>query len=376
MHAEAARLDPMLTACAGIDGLPSGKTLGGFLKEHTPDHLAALDRLNVRLNDEQWRAWRRDRKKQARRRVGLDYDSSTFAVYGKQEEADRGRSFRKKDNPGFQPRFGFLAGLGVMINQELRPQSVNLNRDFLTFHDETVRKLPRGAKLAFVRGDGGIYSFDNVSAFEECKLTYAISATRTAPLRARLLEIREGDWEEGTDAEGRPYSIARIRYCPQTWDGRLRTHIVSRRLRETNGQRSLFAGGEYKYFAYVTNYRGTAYDQFQFCTERCSLESFVKEAKLGAHYDRLPCAEATANRAYLAYVQMAYNLAIYFKLRRAPRTVNRWTLGTLRARLLRVCGNLRRRGKGWVLSLPRWWPYQTVYRKIMKTCFCAAHAPP
>jgi len=372
MHVESARLDPMLTACAGIEGLPSGKTLGAFLKEHTPAHVEALDRLNVRLNAEQWAAWREDRGVTGEMGVGIDYDSSTFTVYGKQEGADRGRCFRKKDKPGFQPRFGFQAGLGIILHHELCPQSHNLNRDFLAFHEETVRKLPRGARLDFVRGDTGIYSFGNIRAFELRTLTYGISAPMTPHFSEALRALRKEDWEEGVDPEGRPYSIARIRYCPATWDGRMRTYIVSRRLRDTNGQRSLFEGGEYKYFGYVTNRKGKLLDQFRFCTERCSLESFIKEAKLGLHYDRLPCGRLTANRAYLEYVRMAYNLGIYFKLRRAPRTVNRWTLNTLRSRLLVVCGNLRRRAKRWVLSLPRWWPYQTVFRQIARTCLPAA----
>ena len=378
MHVETVRLDPMLTACAGLEGLPSGKTLGVFLKEHTAEHGAALDRLNVRLNDEQWRKFRRARRgsAEARRRVGLDYDSSTFAVYGKQEEADRGRCFRKKDKPGFQPRFAFLAGLGAMVNQELRPQSWNLNRDFEEFHRESVRKLPKGAKLAFVRGDTGIYSFENVRRFEREGLIYGLSAAVTPPLRERIGAIPEADWEEGTDEAGRVYSIARIRYCPVTWDGCARTYVVSRRLREPRGQAYLIEGMRHEYWAYVTNVKGSVYEQFRFCTERCSLEGFVKEAKLGLHYDRLPCAEATANRAYLAYVQMAYNLGIYFKLHAAPRPVNRWTLDTVRARLWAVCGNLRRRAGRWVLSLARWWPYQTVFRRMAELGLAGACGPP
>jgi hypothetical protein len=282
---------------------------------------------------------------------------------------------RKKDKPGFQPRFGFLAGLGVMIHQELRPESYHLNREFLAFHAETVRRLPRGAKLAFVRGDSGIYSLENVQHFERQGLTYGLSAAVTPHLRAQITEIEEDAWDEGKDEYGRPYSIARIRYRPQTWD-RDRTYLISRRLQDRSRQGYLLEEARYKYFAYVTNYRGTPADQFRFCTERCSLESFVKEAKLGVHYDRLPCAEATANRAYLAYVQMAYNLGIYFKALTAPRVVNRWTLDTMRARLLRVCGNLRRRAGKWLLSLPRWWPYQSVFRHVARGCWGWALAPP
>jgi len=371
MHVETLRLDPMLTGCAGIDGLPSGKTLGEFLKQHEPNHVAALARLNERFNHTLWQRGR----KRGPQAVGIDYDSTTFAVYGKQEGADRGRSFRKKDKPGFQPRFAFLAGLGPILHQELRPESHGLNKDFLAFHREAVMRLPKGAKLAFVRGDGALYSQENIRAFEADALTYAVSATLTSHLREAIAAIPEAAWEEGETDEGRPYSIARLRYCPKTWDGRKRTYVISRRLRSNHRQGYLFEGEQYKSFAYVTNKRGTTLDQFLFCVERCSLESFIKEAKLGMHYDRLPCAGETANRAYLEYVRLAYNLSIYFKLHTAPRAVNRWTVDTLRRRVWNVVGNLRRHRAGWKLSLPIWWPYRSVYRQIERRHHWS-HAPP
>jgi hypothetical protein len=366
LHVETLRLDPMLTACAGIDGLANGKTLGAFLKQHEAHHVAALARLNERFNHTLWRRHARHggRRKRRATDVGLDYDSTTFAVYGKQAGADRGRSFRKKDKPGFQPRFGFLAGLGVVVHQELRPESHGLNKDFLAFHREAVARLPKGARLAFVRGDGALYSQRNLHAFEAAKLTYAVSATLTPHLRAALLTLDEDDWQEGQTPEGRRYSVARLRYCPKTWDGRARTYLISRRLRWRQDEGCLIDGEQYRYFAYVTNRRGSVVDQFRFCVERCSLESFVKEAKLGVHYDRLPCGELTANRAYLQYVRLAYNLSIYFKLHTAPPAVNRWTLDTLRRRVWCIAGNLRRCAGRWRLSLPAWWPYRTVYRQL------------
>jgi hypothetical protein len=155
MHLERLRLDPILTSIAGIDGLPSGKTMGVYLKQFEPNHRAGLERLGTKLLD---REWRRRCKSRHGKGVILDYDSSTMAVYGKQDDSstmavygkqegtDRGRSFRKKDKPGFQPKFSFLGGLGVMVHQWLEPQSHNLKRDFWEFHEETVAKLPQGPR--------------------------------------------------------------------------------------------------------------------------------------------------------------------------------------------------------------------------------------
>jgi hypothetical protein len=309
-----------------------------------------------------------------RRRVILDYDSTTMTVYGEQEGADRGRSFRKKDNPGFQPKFGFIGGLGLMVNQELFPQSHNLSKDFLAFHEATRSKLPRGVEIWALRGDAAVYSLKTVTYCERKGLVYGITASRTEKLRERILAIPEEEWTEAQDEYGSPISVARISYCPKTWDGKERTYVVSRRLKDDPKQGVLWAGERYKYFAYITNRRATVVEQYLFCVERCSLESFIKESKNGFHYDFLPCREETANRAYLGHVQLAYNLSIFFKLAAAPRGINRWTIQTLRDRILCVPGTIVREAKRWIVSLPSWWPYQTVFETIRKRCWAIAPA--
>ncbi len=371
MHVDTLRLDPLLCQCAGIDGLPSGKTLGVFLKEHEDRHLVGLDHLNTQLNNELWKKLRRGIAKSRRKamnRVVLDYDSTTFTVYGKQAEADRGRSFRKKDNPGYQPRFAFVGGLGIAVHQELLPQSNNLNKDFLTFHEEAVKRLPKTANVWAVRGDAALYSEERLGYFENKKTIYAISAAVNERLRKAISRIPETMWQEGQDESNHVYSVARIHYTPKTWKGQ-RTFIISRRLRShPSGQLRLFDSDKYKYFAYVTNYRAPVFRQFKFAVERCSLESFIKENKNDFHYDFLPAAEFNANQAYVAYVTLSRNLSIFFRLLTAPPTVNRWSFKTFQDRFLRISGTLRRQADGWSLSLPAWWPYQTIFEQIARRC--------
>jgi len=371
MHVETLRLDPVLCQSSGLESLPCGKTLGVFLKQHEENHIQGVDNLTVDVTHRLWKKRRRALPKSKRKlmdRVVLDYDSSTFTVYGKQEGADRGRSFRKKEKPGFQPRFAFLGGLGVTLHHELLPQSHNLNQDFWRFHQETLRRLPKGAKPWAVRGDGALYSQELIKKLEAQRLVYAISAAMNAPLRSAICEIKPSWWEEGVNERGKPYSIARIHYQPTTW-GQPRTFIVSRRLRRNpTGQEYLFDHERYRYFAYVTNYRAPLASQFQFCVERCTLEANIKEYKGDFNYDFLPCAEFDANRAYVNYVVLARNLSIFFRLWSAPTTVNRWTLATFQARILRICGNLRRYKDRWILSLPTWWPYRTIIKGMIERC--------
>lgn len=372
MHVETMRLDPVLCECAGIDGLPSGKTIGVFLKQHEDRHRDGLDHLMVDLTSVLWKRCRRQRPAADREemdRITIDYDSSTFTVYGKQEGADRGRCFRKKEKPGFQPRFGFIGGLGITVHQELLPQSHNLNKDFLRFHQETLRRLPKGAKVWAVRGDGALFSETNIEYFESRDLIYAISAPMNGPLQEAVSQIPEDQWQEGENDSGHPVSIARIHYCPKTWKEKPRTFVISRRLRPNpSGQRYLLDSERYKYFAYITNYRAMLAEQFRFSIERCTLEANIKEYKADFDYDFLPCQEFSANKAYVGYVALARNLSIFFRLLSAPPTVNRWRMATFHARILRICGNLKRIAGRWIVSLPQWWPYRTVLQGIIGRC--------
>ena len=116
------RLDPLLCQASGIRGLPSWVAIAGFFKEH---HLEALRNLGEGLTKDLFCNYvRRFPKKQRNklRTVILDYDSTIFTVYGKQEGADRGYCFRKKDRPGYGPRFAFLGELGLTLHHELLPQ--------------------------------------------------------------------------------------------------------------------------------------------------------------------------------------------------------------------------------------------------------------
>ncbi|MFC1587113.1 IS1380 family transposase [Planctomycetota bacterium] len=357
------RWDPMLTRTFGLDGLPSDETVGRYFKSFTRGHLESLDRLNTSLNNQLWKKSRKTRCGKAKKgKIILDYDSSTFTVYGKQEGADRGRSFRKKDKGGFQPKFAFIGGLGVMVNQELYPQSYNLPKKFEDFHKATLSKLPKTAFVWAIRGDGALYSEERIEWLEK-KHTYSISAAMHAPLQKAVHAIPESEWIEDVDADGHRYSIARIRHCPKTWK-KARTYIISRRLKDLKGQKVLWEWEKYKYFAYVTNYKGIPLEQFKFGVERCSLENFIKEGKSGFHYDFLPHQELDANRAYLGHVQMAYNLSIWWKILDAARSIKRWTIQTLRDRILNICGNLRKYQGRWVLSLPKWWPWKSIYQQL------------
>jgi hypothetical protein len=70
------------------------------------------------------------------------------------------------------------------------------------------------------------------------------------------------------------------------------------------------------------------------------------------------------------HIQGVDNLTVdvTHRLWSAPTTVNRWTLATFQARILKICGNLRRYKDRWILSLPTWWPYRTIIKGMIERC--------
>ena len=265
---------------------------------------------------------RRDRK--GRFKVGLDFDSTCMAVYGKQEGADRGRHPRKKDKPGFQPKFAFLSGLDATIHHRLYPESAGLNSGFPEFYRGAKGRLPRRTVLQWVRGDCALYSKENVKMLEGEGLTFGISAQKTPHMKAAIGRLPEEAWQEFQDQQGRPVELAELYYRPATWPGPKRVFILSRRLKESP-QKKLWDEEKYQIYAYLTNASGSLWERYKFCVGRCTVEKCIRESKLGFDWHHLPCAEWDANRAYLGHVQLAYNLMISFKLTALGGAARRWS---------------------------------------------------
>ena len=90
-HVDVVRGDPLLSAMNGLDAMPAGVTEERYLRRFGAPHNAAFEGLNTAVV-----TWLTRRALTARqRRVVCDCDTSTMAAYGKQEGADRGRSFRR-----------------------------------------------------------------------------------------------------------------------------------------------------------------------------------------------------------------------------------------------------------------------------------------
>jgi len=276
------------------------------------------------------------RDQSGRIKVGLDFDSTCMAVYGKQEGADRGRHPRKKEKPGFQPKFAVLSGLDVMVHQRLYPESRGLNSGFSELYREAKDRLPRRSALEWVRGDGGLYSNQNVRMLQSQGLIFGISAMKTSHMWRAIDRLPAESWQRFEDQHGRPVELAELYYKPASWPAPMRVFILSRRLRKTS-QTRLWQQEEYDIYAYLTNYEGSLWERYKFCVGRCTVEKCIRESKLGFDWHHLPCGQWDAVRWSAA-----------------GRTIRP---DTIRRQILAVPGRFGPVNCE-ILHLPAWWPHR------------------
>jgi hypothetical protein len=82
-----------------------------------------------------------------------------------------------------------------------------------------------------------------------------------------------------------------------------------------------------------------------------------------------------ANVAYFFLVMLAYNLMNWFKEgmlgQKKVKRMARW----IRQRFFLIAGKLVRRGRRWILNLPKNWPWQEEYLQVFPQCFCPMDTP-
>jgi hypothetical protein len=70
--------------------------------------------------------------------------------------------------------------------------------------------------------------------------------------------------------------------------------------------------------------------------QRGTAEQWIREGKNAAKWTRLSCRSMTANAVRLQLHALAYNLANFLRTLALPETVERWSLTTLREKVVKI----------------------------------------
>ena len=273
------------------------------------------------------------------RRVTVDFDA-TFIRSGVRTAAMSYLGER-----GWMPMLAFIAELGVVLYDELRPGNTSPGADALGVLRRAVEQLPAGTEVA-VRADSAWYIAELMDYCHERGWRFCISAAMDRAVRELVRRVGEEDWvevEPGQWAYDTVHTLNRSR-----WAYRL---IILRRRRQ-GPQLDLFEGG-YRYGAIITNMDLPLREQIRWHRGRCDVENGIKELKRGFGLGLLPSAEAAVNAAWMRLVVLAHNLVAALKQLWLRGGWVPLTIKTIRYRLLRIGAVVVRHARRLWLRLPR-----------------------
>ena len=86
----------------------------------------------------------------------------------------------------------------------------------------------------------------------------------------------------------------------------------------------------------VTNLRRRSWRVVAFYNGRGTAEQWIKEGKNAVNWTRLSCHDFADNQARLQLFALAYNLGNFLRRLALPRSVQHWSLTTLREKLIKI----------------------------------------
>ncbi len=292
-----------------------------------PENLAALADLPGRWIDKV-----HDRRPP--KMITLDMDSSESPVHGDQEGSAWNGHFQSKC---LHPLFVFNQ-FGDLERCALRPGNVHsadgwedvLRPVLARYSSDTRPSITR----RYFRGDAAFAIPALFDLLEAEGWGYAIRIKRNGKLQEKvswLLKRRPGrpsnnvirtntsfPYQSGSWSKPRRV-VAKVEFHPGELFPRVGFIVTNRSL--PNEQVLTFYNG-----------RGTA-------------EQHIKEGKYALKWTRLSCMRFAANEARLQLHALAYNLANFLRTLATPEAIERWSLTSLRERLIKTGARLVRHGR-------------------------------
>src|SRR5215208_6701036 len=270
------------------------------------------------------------------RGIVLDMDSSVSPTFGEQEGSAYNGHF---GCTFYHPLFVFNQ-FGDLERCTLRPGNVHSAegwRDVL----EPIIGHYRGHGLAlYFRGDAAFAKPELYELLEAEEIGYAIRLPANAVLQERIGHLL-------TRPVGRPprkpqVFYAHFSYQAQSW---IKPRRVVAKVEWHQGELYPRVG------FIVTNLTRPAERVVKFYNGRGTAEQWIREGKNALRWTRLSCRTFRDNAVRLQLFALAYNLANFLRSLVLPNEVARWTLTTLRERLVKIGARIVRHRRYVVFQL-------------------------
>jgi DDE family transposase len=325
--------DPVMCQLVGgravKNGAASASALGRFETEMLtqPENLAALADLPGRWIDTV-------HGQRPPKVITLDMDSSESPVHGDQEGAAWNGHFQSKC---LHPLFVFNQ-YGDLERCALRPGNVHSAADWQDVLRPVLAQYAAKAQPSITRR------------------RFRADAAFAIPALFELLEA-EG-WDYAIRIKGNPKLHERIGWLTKRGLGRPPNHVVRQytsfhyqakswsKPRRVVAKVEFHPGELFPTVGFIVTSRSLPNERvLAFYNGRGTAEQHIKEGKYALKWTRLSCMRFAANAVRLQLHALAYNLANFLRTLATPETIDRWSLTSLRERLIKTGVRLVRHGR-------------------------------
>jgi hypothetical protein len=261
------------------------------------------------------------RRRRGPKTVILDMDSSESPTYGEQEGSAYNGHFACTC---YHPLFVFNQ-FGDVERCALRPGNVHSADGWRAVLEPVIARYRGIVKHLYFRGDAAFANPEVYELLEAEGANYTIRLPANQVLQDKIRHLLKRPVGRPPHEVRRYY--ASFRYQAQSWTKP--RHVVAKI--------EWYPGELYPQVGFiVTNLARSAEGIVAFYNRRGTCEQYIKEGKHAIKWTRLSCRTFAANAVRLQLHVLAYNLGNFMRTLAMPKAVERWSLTSLREKLIKI----------------------------------------
>jgi hypothetical protein len=261
------------------------------------------------------------RQRRSPKTIVLDMDSSESPTYGEQEGSAYNGHFACLC---YHPLFIFNQ-FGDVERCALRPGNVHSADGWRAMLEPVIARYRGVVKHLYFRGDAAFANPEIYEFLEVEGASYTIRLPANQVLQDKIGYLLKRPVGRPPHEVRRYY--ASFRYQAQSWNKP--RHVVAKV--------EWHPGELYPRVGFiVTNLARSAEGIVSFYNKRGTCEQWIKEGKGAIKWTRLSCRTFAANAVRLQLHALAYNLGNFMRTLAMPKAVERWSLTSLREKLIKI----------------------------------------
>jgi hypothetical protein len=261
------------------------------------------------------------RRRRSRKILVLDMDSSESPTHGEQEGSAYNGHFGRTC---YHPLFVFNQ-FGDVERCALRPGNVHSADGWRAVLEPVIARYRGIVKHLYFRGDAAFANPEVYEFLEAEGADYTIRLPANQILQDKIRYLLRRPVGRPPQEVRRYY--ASFRYQAQSWSKP--RHVVAKV--------EWYPGELYPSVGFIiTNLARSAEGIVAFYNRRGTCEQYIKEGKNAIKWTRLSCRTFAANAVRLQLHALAYNLGNFMRTLALPKTVERWSMTSLREKLIKI----------------------------------------